>query len=75
MITHSVKQAIANLKVGDVLNYYIEGPGIPIQIRTIHITLITSTEIHFTFTRNNKEVYSKMELSDDLTDIKHVCYN
>lgn len=75
MIAHNVAQAIELLKVGNVVHYYIEAPGIPIRIKTIHIDQITSKEIHFSYTMHSKEIHSMVSIQDDLGDFKNVFYN
>lgn len=75
MIAHNVAQAIKLLKVGDVVHYYVEAPGIPIRIKTIHIDHVTHDEIHFSYSVFNQEIHAVISILDDLSDFKHVFYN
>lgn len=75
MIAHTVAEAIHTFHPGDVLNYYVNAPGIPKIIRSILITNITNTELHFVYTKHGKSIHSMVDIKDDLTDYKNVFYN
>lgn len=75
MIAHTVAGAIRTFHPGDVLNYYVNAPGIPKIIRSILITDITNTALYFDYTKHGISVHSMVDIKDDLTDYKNVFYN
>jgi hypothetical protein len=75
MIAHNVQSAIDSFHPGEVLNYYVDAPGVPRAIRSILVLNITDTELHFLYTHHGKSVRSMVTIEDDLTDYKNVFYN